>query len=289
MDFSKQTFRCSSIGYIMTEPKGKSNLEKYNDALSSLKKYKDSLATTGEKAIKTRENLEHKIVMGERLVKRLEAVKDVKILSDTCKVHLCDIYTAVKYNRTEDIRSKYMEKGINVEEDSITLYSLITREFHKKNKERRYNDWIEGELDFHNSEKLVDTKSNWSIFQFNRVAARPIKEHYWWQLDGYMDLWNLPRAELAYCLINTPTKLIESEKKKLLYDFLGSEEEYREACLEIERLHTYDDIPDKEKIRIFQVTRDEERIERIHRRVEECREFLNNLENKIPVEYETED
>jgi hypothetical protein len=104
-----------------------------------------------------------------------------------------------------------------------------------------------------------------------------------------MWLWNLPKAELAYCLLNTPEKLIAAEEKKLLYDFIGSEEDYLEACKEVRRLHTYDDIPNKERIRLFKVDRDESRIERIKNRVIDCRKFLNNLENHIIIEDEPED
>jgi hypothetical protein len=190
MDFSNHKFRCSSLGYIMGDAKGKSFREQYDEAhLTStelIAKYTDIT----NKETKVAKAMLERI---EKLIKKrneLESKKDIPHLSDTCKTHLCDVYTRTKYNRTEDVKSKYLEKGLNVEEDSITLYSMVTREFHKKNEERKSNEFIEGTLDFVDDEKVVDAKSNWSIFQFTRTAARPIKALYHWQLDGYMWLWS---------------------------------------------------------------------------------------------------
>ena len=197
MDFSKHKFRCSSLGHIMGDAKGKSYREQYDEAhaLSTelIAQYSGMNKDT-KSAQKVLERMEKAI--DKR--KKLEDKKDIPHLSDTCKTHLCDVYTRVKYGRTEDIASKYLEKGLTSEEDAITLYSMVTREFHKKNTEERSNDWIQGTLDFIDEFKVVDTKVNWSIFQFNRTAAKPIKPLYHWQLDGYMWLWGRPKAKLAY-------------------------------------------------------------------------------------------
>jgi hypothetical protein len=96
--------------------------------------------------------------------------------------------------------------------------------------------------------------------------------------------------ELAYALINTPEHLIRREEKILLYDFVGSEQDYIDACAELRRNHIYDDIPIEERLRIFDVSYSEERIEKIKKRVVECRWFLNNISNVNQFEQdETED
>src|SRR5687768_9189256 len=88
-------------------------------------------------------------------------------LGATAKKHLIEVYVNKVYGRQKDISTKYMEKGLAVEEDSITLYSRITKRMFKKNKERLRNAYIEGEPDIflgpsiQKAELVVDTKSSW--------------------------------------------------------------------------------------------------------------------------------
>jgi len=289
MDFSNFKFRCSSLGYIMADPKGKSNADKFNEAFEAAKKLYFEMEDMN-KETKKYEQAQEKLSKLNLKMDQLRPIKDRPFLSDTCKTHLCDVYTSSKYGRTEDVKSKYLEKGTLMEEDAITLYSLYSGEFYQKNRERRYNDFIEGEMDFEGQDIVIDTKVNWSIFQFTRTAAKPIKPLYHWQLDGYMWLWNKPKGRLVYALIDTPEHLIKLEEKRLLYDFVGSENDYEEACNEIRKNHNYSDIPNEERVRIFDVYYQEERIEKIKSRVKECRNYLNNLNNKnIDDEDETED
>ena len=293
MDFSKFTFRCSSLGHIMQDPKGESNRQLYDRLKAELPQKQYALGQCSERAVKTANKLYDEIELMELKIASLENgnALDLPHLSDGCKTHLCDIYTVVKYGRTTDIKSKYLEKGLLLEEDAITDYCKLTGEYHVKNSERRKNDWIEGEADIVGKDFIVDTKVNWDIFTFNRTVARPIKPLYWWQLDGYMWLWEKQRAELAYVLLNTPEHMIVREEKKLLYELFGSDanyaaadeiekDRYRTACSDLRHNLIYDDIPLEERVRITNVTRSEERIEKIKSRVEECRIWLNNFANK---------
>lgn len=283
-DFSKHTFRCSSLGYIMSEPKGKSKKVQYEETLATMNEVMEKYQLM-KKDSKSAENTLKRLDKLSSKLEKLELVKDKPHLSDTTLTHLSDVYTRVTTGRTEDIKSKYMEKGLLLEEDAITAYSLLTGEFHKKNKIRERNEFIEGEMDFEDvSDRVLDTKVNWSIFQFNRVASRPIKPLYWWQLQGYCWLFNKSKARLVYTLLNTPEHLIAMEEKRLLYDFVGSEDDYKEACAELRRNHIYDDIPLKDKIRIFDIQRSEEAIERIKSRVIECRTYLNNFNNSTKLD-----
>lgn len=303
MDFSNHKFRCSSLGYIMADARGKSNKQLLNENEllldELLAKYSDI-----NKGTKAAETMLARINKVSALVDKYSTIADIPLLSDTCKTHLSDVYTRTKYNRTEDIRSKYLEKGLQMEEDAITLYSMISGEFHKKNDERRSNDFIEGSMDFEKGDFVFDTKVNWSIFQFNRVASRAIKPLYHWQLDGYMWLWNKTNARLVYCLVNTPEMTIQMEIRKLMYEFFGGVREYEyakledesslliksfeEAVIETRRNHTYDDIPIEERIRTFDIKRNDERIDMIKQRVADCRIYLNNIDNNKIDEDEIE-
>jgi len=290
INWDEFTFRCSALGYIMVDPKEGSNADRYVKAVNDLVQANADLAACSEKAVKTKDKLKIKIAGLNIKIAKLEKIKDIPNLSETCKSYLSDVYTAVVYGRkTEDIRSKYLEKGLLLEEDAITNYCLLTGEFHKKNKERKRNNWIEGENDFYTEEWINDIKVNWSVFQFNRIASKPMKKGYKWQLQGYMWLWEVPRARLIYSLVDTPEHLIKIEEKKLLYDFVGSEQDYKDACEELRHNHIYTDIPLDKKVRTLEMATSEDDVIKIIKRVEDCRWYLKNFENHYKQEEDEND
>lgn len=222
------TIRCSSIGYIMTDP------------------------------------------------------RSGKGLSETCKTHLVDLFVADKYDRHTDIFNKYVEKGLAVEEDSITLYSRVKKRYFQKNTERLKNDWINGEPDLfigpniQKAETIIDIKSSWDLYTFTRARYSPVNKHYWWQLQGYMALTGAKQAILAYCLVNTPETTIADEKRKLLWRMGITTEEnqdFKDACAEIDKNMRYDDIAMTDRVFETSIQRDEQAIEAIYARVGECRDY----------------
>lgn len=298
--WDKFTFRCSSLGKIMTNPKGKSNLEKFNDANSSFVDKAIAYEDSVNKETKAAQKLLSDMTKLSSDVKKLEAIKDEPHLSVGCKSFLADVYTFGMYGRKEVIASKYIEKGLQLEEDAITQYSMLprVRKFFEKNKRRHFNDFIEGEVDFQHEDVIYDTKVNWSIFQFNRVSFNKLSELYKWQMTGYNWLFNTKEAKLIYSLLDTPEHLIKREEKKLVFEMFGSELNYsqstaqdkiifEEACAEIRKNHTYPDIPIEERVIEISVPRCEEDFELIKTRVADCRKYLNNFSKYKNSEDET--
>jgi len=232
-------FRCSSLGYIMTEPRSKS-----------------------------------------------------ETLSDTAKTHCVDVFVSAKYGRNTDISNRYTAKGLQVEEDSITLYSRLKKQVFFKNEAWLRNDFITGTPDLFDGEDvthpevIIDVKSSWDIFTFFRSAnPEKLNKNYYWQLQGYMALTGAKSSRLAYCLINTPQMLIEDEKRKLMWKMgvidADNNKDYIEACNEIDRLSIYDDIPMSERMHEITIDRNDEDIARIYQRVKDCRAFMNENLFKI--------
>jgi hypothetical protein len=210
-------------------------------------------------------------------------------LSETTKTHLIDVYVANKYGRQEDIQSKFIEKGLAVEEDSITLYSRVKKEYFKKNEKHLANQYIKGTPDLFSGESImsadliIDIKSSWDIYTFMRVLTKDVNKMYYWQLQGYMALTGARSAKLAYCLVNTPDVMIEDEKRKLMYrmgviDPTGNKL-FDEACEKIEASMRFDDIPLDERLIEFTIDRNDDDIQKMYKRVEECREWLNKFES----------
>lgn len=239
MNFNNILFRCSALGYIMTESRSKSDP-----------------------------------------------------LSETTKTHLIDVYVQNKYGRQSDISNKYIQKGLMVEEDSITLYSRVKKTFFKKNDQHLSNAYIKGTpdlftgLEIKQADEVLDTKSSWDIYTFFRVHTQPLNKMYYWQLQGYMALTGAKIAKLVYCLVNTPETIIMDEERKLLYRMnAGTTEnpDYIKACEELRISMIYDDIPMKERVIEFEIERNDDDICRLYERIAHCRKYLNDLEKQLNV------
>jgi hypothetical protein len=212
-----------------------------------------------------------------------KADKDAGNLSESAKTHLIDIYVSAKYNRQSDIFSKYISKGLMVEEDSITLYSRLKKKFYKKNEEMLSNDILRGTPDMYagenirNANHVIDVKSSWDIFTFHRTLSKDVNDMYYWQLQAYMLLTGAKSATLAYCLIDTPLVMIEDEKRKLMWKMgvaTSEESDYKQAAEELERLMTYSDIPMDQRVIEFQFDRNDEDIQAMYVKVEKARKWL---------------
>ena len=219
-----------------------------------------------------------------------KADKDAGNLSEGAKTHLIDVYVSTKYGRQTDIQNRYVNKGLMVEEDSITLYSRLKKTFFLKNEEHLKNAFIKGTpdlftgKDIHHAEAIIDVKSSWDIFTFFRTHTKDVNSLYWWQLQGYMALTGAASANLAYCLINTPEMLVNDEKRKLMYKMgcaTSESDDFIRACEELEKAMIYDDIPLHERLIEFQIERDEAAIQSIYKKVQKGREYLNLLEGQL--------
>lgn len=208
-------------------------------------------------------------------------------LGETCKNHLMECYVREKYGRFKDIANKYIEKGLAVEEDSITLYSRVKKKFFKKNAESIENEFLMGTPDLFEGEtiqkatKIIDIKSSWSIHTFFQTMGKAINKGYFWQLQGYMDLTGAKVASLVYCLVNTPEAIVQGEKNSLAWKMAvidrDSDPLYLMACEAIDKESYFNDIDINDRWIGFEVQRDQVSIDRAHERVKECREFLNKL------------
>ena len=211
-------------------------------------------------------------------------------LGETCKAHLLECWIEETYGRKKDFTNKYMEKGTLVEEDSITLYSVVTKKFHKKNTETVSNDYLIGTPDLFDGETIMtatvikDIKSSWDIFTFYQTMTKPMNKIYEWQLDGYMGITGAKEAGLAYCLVNTPTHLINDAKRKLAWNMNvidpESSPEYLLQAAQIERNMIFDDIPMADRLIEFGRELEQDRLSQAYEKIGHCRRFMNSLNKK---------
>lgn len=292
-DWSKHLFRCSSLGHLMTEPQGDSNLVKWQKAVAKQTELLNNAPTQFNKDGVTVSKLYTKWVdkcaESAKLVADLYAIKDEVELSETAKVHLSDIHTRETTGRQNDITNKYIEKGLLVEEDGITVYSRIKKKFFKKNETHLKNAFIMGTPDIFEGETIgsatsvPDIKCSWDVYTFRRTLVKKLNPLYYWQLTGYMWLTGAKNAPLAYCLVNTPEPLIISAEKSLWYK-LGcpddSDGNFMDACAALRKSMIYDDIPLNEKMLEYVIERNEADFKLIEGKVIAARKYLQWLDDE---------
>lgn len=242
-----------------------------------------------------------------QMTKRLSMFEDVKIrcssigeimtnpkngvvgLSKTCKNELVKIYVESTYGRSSFIMNKYIQKGLQCEDDSITLLSRLHKRFYVKNEEKFQNQYITGTPDIiymDGETKVVrDIKTSWDIFTFfgNDPNPSKLEKDYFWQVQGYMALTGAQKAFVDFCLVNTPQPLIDKEKYHLERTIgVDNHEVLNEAFEKMERLAKYDDIPMEKRLISIEVPRCENSIKSIYSRIAECRAAMDERfgENK---------
>lgn len=215
-------------------------------------------------------------------------------IGKTCAGELLKIYNQVKYGRREDIVTAAMDKGKQVEADSIHLFNLVEGKFFFKNDEQLENSFFTGHPDIFsgdtitNAEEVHDIKSSWSIFTFMPKLLDGVDKSYEAQLNCYYDLCNAQGGSIVYCLTSAPLNIIEAEKRKLLFSMNVATElspEYLKAAQELEKNLVYEDIPPEERVIKINVPRNEELIEKMKAKVPLLREWLHNFDQKHSNQY----
>lgn len=169
------------------------------------------------------------------------------------------------YGYDEIITSKYMTKGLEVEDQSIELLNSVLFTNFVKNTERKTNDWITGECDIVGNNRIHDIKSSWSLSTFPVLASQGEDKNYEWQGRAYMMLWDMDEFEIDYCLVSTPAHLIGYENPLV---------------------HNVDHINPELRVTRVLYKRDKTLEDKIKRKVEEANKFYEQIIKQIAQEHE---
>ena len=297
IDFSDYKFRSHASGKIMVGVKP--NLtEKQEELLEGLIEKKETGRITDKQMI----------TLGKLLEKRHAKPE----LSKSVQSYLKELHREEVFGIRNDITSKYLDKGIQAEEKSLSLLCSTTGNWYQKNKERFTNDFITGEPD-NVQGKIRDIKSSWNFATFPMYDNEVPDKNYYWQLQCYMALTGMEEAELIYCLVDTPFKIIEDELRRMdwKFDILDGNGDVRTECIDLvvemvsghifsekglkefchqspsvkkEWFTEFSPIPDPMRMKIFQVERNDEDIESLYNQILMCREFMNDITLQIGEE-----
>ena len=165
------------------------------------------------------------------------------------------IYGVKKFNS-----NKYTEKGIQMEDKAIEYLSKLNSDFYLKNEESFENDFLTGTPDIILNDTIIDIKCSWDMWTFPLFDEKVPTKDYYYQLQAYMHLTGKKKAKVIYCLMDTPDELLNMWTD-VPYSYEGLDSKYR--------------------IKTFDIEYDEEVILKIENRVLECREYINELNEKL--------
>lgn len=198
-------------------------------------------------------------------------------LSQTTKTYLQELAISEVYGIRKEFSSRYTDKGNEVEEKSIALCNdVLNLGFIYKNEDNLSNDWITGTPDVNTNEILLDVKSSWDATTFPFFDTELKNKDYFYQLQGYLWLTGKTEALLCYCLVDTPLQIVEDEIRR---------EHWKASLIEesldlrdfVQSKHTFTHIPKEKRLKVFKIAKDEVVIEQIKTRIEQCREYYNEL------------
>lgn len=176
-------------------------------------------------------------------------------LSKTALSYVQDWYKEQIYGVKKNIDNKYLRKGISVEDKAIEYAATeLGWLFAEKNEEYFEDSHFCGTPDVILDDTIIDIKSSWDCFTFPLFEDEIPNEDYYYQLQTYMALTGLKKAQLVYVLMDTPESI------------------ERDAV-------SYESVESKYRIKIFDVDYDEEVVESMRDKVQYVRDnVINTLE-----------
>lgn len=185
------------------------------------------------------------------------------------------------YSRRKEFTSKLTDKG---NENELIGLDFIADQlgygFLDKNNQSFENRYLKGTPDVILSNHIIDVKNSWDCFTFPLFDEK-INPDYYYQGQGYMDLTGLKKYKLIYVLTNTPEDLILREANNFCYK--NNLELDDEILNQFSNKMTYDNIPDHLRIKVYEFERDDNVINQIYDRVEQCRVEVEKIMDKLNV------
>jgi hypothetical protein len=137
-------------------------------------------------------------------------------LSAGAKTFLKTLAKEFLFSYHKVIDTKYMDKGIALEDAAIQFLNNQRFTNYRKNTERRVSDFLTGECDIYvPGAKTIDIKVSWDLSTFPVLSEDAHDTMYEWQGRAYMKLWDVPEHEVVHVMLDTPDELIKWEQREL--------------------------------------------------------------------------
>jgi hypothetical protein len=228
--------RSSSQANLFKKPRGKSPVEKLQEAQEKLVKYRAEYLGMNP----TTKSALNKLIQIQKLeasIPELQSKANKPVMSKSALNECVKLYIGHRFNRYESIDNKFTRKGTTSEEQGISIESLHKGVMFVKNETRLYNDeyLVTGEPDIFyprdinnpdisNAKAIVDIKCSWDIHTWHRSAFDSLKDIYEWQGHDYMLLTGAKSHTVAHILLSTPYKQVLDEIKKETFKYDGDDD-----------------------------------------------------------------
>jgi len=172
----------------------------------------------------------------------------------TVKTFLQDWLKEQIYGFRKEIKSKYLTKGLKLEDTAIDkTIEWLDIPFTIKNETHFEDEYFTGTPDLIVDGIVYDTKCSWDAFTFPLFDETIPTMDYFYQLQVYMHLTGNRSAKLVYVLLNTPDELTYEQK------------------------HNYDELDKKYRIKTYDVEYDEKIITELQSRCVAAREYISTF------------
>jgi hypothetical protein len=205
------------------------------------------------------------------------------VLAMTVQTMLQDWIKEQIYGRRKEIRSKYLDKGIAVETESLRwMANVLDLGLILEMNEQSFEDeFFTGTPDLILPDIVYDLKNSWDYTTFPLFGGEPDPK-YVAQLQVYMHLTGRKKAGLVYLLSNTPDYLVAKDVNNKLWEFKEknihlTEDQKKEVTEEVFAYHNYDNIQDQYKYKTFYFDYDEAMITELQDRVFNARIYIDQL------------
>ena len=168
------------------------------------------------------------------------------------KTYLKEWVISQVYGVEKQIKSKYIDKGIKMEDEAIDFtVKMLNLDLVLKNEQSFEDDYFTGTPDMITDDCIIDIKNSWDCFTFPLFETELPNSDYFYQLQVYMHLTGKHKAKICYVLLDTPATNYEAG---IMYD-----------------------VPDTLRIKTFNVDFDPEVIDMLKAKVIAAREYITSI------------
>lgn len=224
-------------------------------------------------------------------LQQLKANSGKVVLGDTAIEYLMEVYAMetegmISLNR-ESLDVMPIRKGKIGEKEAGLLLSVVDGEMYQSHKERIFNDYLSGEIDFYlggsiyAAKNITDIKNSFDYPTYLKKLHTGLENGQTEQLQGYGDISTSQELYIANCLVSFTPDMIEDMKWKIMRKTGAVTEEspdFKELWATFQKSMLFDHMNPNlrvNKIKIEPFT-DFER-QRIYDRVKYSRDFLHKF------------
>lgn len=199
-------------------------------------------------------------------------------LSETTK-SLCYQIIARDIGALKQWTSRYIEKGIIMEDDSIMFVNKVLGTNYSKNYTSFDGGAITGTPDIITDDTIIDIKNSFDIeTHLKNITQDELPKQYYYQLQSYMALTNKDKAKVLYVLMPTPDYLIEKQARALEYKY----QDYDKA---LETLKATNEViaslPNEFRVVEYAIVRDENFLNQFNERYEPFKMFYQSTIKRL--------